>query len=96
MVLMQCGDFKDHNNTTVKSVVIYSSHFIVLMVFEQLIFIGMALDDLYFSVFSLVYASIEKIYQTLMTVFYYTSKHLKTQNFFKPSVRTNYGISTFI
>ena len=62
-------DFKDHNSTTVKSVVIYSSHFIVLMVFEQLILISMALDDLYFSVVSLVYVLIEKIYQTLTTVF---------------------------
>ena len=39
------------------------------MVFEQLILISMALDDLYFSVVSLVYVLIEKIYQTLTTVF---------------------------
>ena len=62
-------DFKDYNCTTVKSAVLYSSHFIVLMVFEQLILISMALDDLYFSVVSLVYVLIEKIYQTLTTVF---------------------------
>ena len=40
----------------------------VLTVFEHLIFISMDLDDLYFSAFSLVYISIEKIYQTLMTL----------------------------
>ena len=47
-----------------------------VMVFGYLILISMGFYD-YFYVFSLVLVSIEKIYQTLQTVFDYISKHLE-------------------
>jgi len=45
-------------------------------VFGYLILISI---DFYFSVFSLVLVSIEKIYQTLKTVFDQISKHLEVR-----------------
>ena len=46
-------------------------------VFGYLILISIDFLRFYFSVFSLVLVSIEKIYQTLETVFDHISKHLK-------------------
>ena len=46
-------------------------------VFGNLILISIGFLRFYFSVFSLVLVSIEKIYQTLQTVFHRLSKHLE-------------------
>ena len=46
-------------------------------VFGYLILISIDFLRFYFSVFSLVLVSIEKIYQTLETVFHWLSKHLE-------------------
>ena len=48
-----------------------------VMVFGYLILISIDFYDFYSSVFSLVLVSIEKIYQTLETVFHRPSKHLE-------------------
>jgi len=46
-------------------------------VFRHLILISTDFLRFYFSIFSLLLVSIEKIYQTLKTVFDHISKHLK-------------------
>jgi len=46
-----------------------------LMEFGYLILISIDFYDFYISVFSLVFVSIEKIYQTLKTVFDHISRH---------------------
>ena len=43
------------------------------------ILISITFYDFYFSVFSVVLVSIEKIYQTLKTVFHHISKHLEVR-----------------